>query len=234
MIRSLRLALCFAVILGLAPAGRAGDPAPSAPHAAPAEGHPASPQAAPHAADPHGADPHGEGAHHGPEVKLFGIHLGTLGQFGLKVFNFAVFAGLLFFLLKGALSSAFKARAQELKDQLAQAERDKAEAEAQMHELEQRMGQLQQELDGLLARTEEEATAEKARILEVARAEADQILAQAQQDIAHHHRLAEQDLRALVAKLAAEGAEARLKAQVQGDLAARVLDRSISQVGGTL
>lgn len=225
MIRSLRLALCFAAILGLAPASPAGGPAPSAPHAAPAEGHAASSQA---------AEPHGEGAHHGPEVKLFGIHLGTLGQFGLKVFNFAVFAGLLFFLLKGALSSAFKARAQELKDQLAQAERDKAEAEAQMRELDQRMGQLQQELDGLLARAEEEAAAEKVRILEAARAEADQILAQARQDIAHHHRLAEQELRALVAQLAVEGAEARLKVQVQGDLAARVLDRSISQVGGTL
>lgn len=229
MIRSLRLALCFAVILGLAPSGSAKDPVPPAPHSAPAEGHTATSPSAPRA-----DEPHGEAAHHGPEVKLFGIHLGTLGQFGLKVFNFAVFAGLLFFLLKGALSSAFKARAQELKDQLAQAERDKAEAESQMRELEQRMGQLQQELDGLLARAEEDAAAEKTRILGAARAEADQILAQARQDIAHHQRLAEQELRALVAQLAVEGAEARLKAQVQGDLAARVLDRSISQMGGTL
>lgn len=229
MIRSLRLALCLAVVLGLAPVASATDPVPPAPSTAPAEGHPPAPHG-----PAQGAEPHGDAAHHGPEVKLFGLHLGTLGQFGLKAFNFAVFAGLLFFLLKGALSSAFKARAQELKDQLAQAERDKAEAEAQMRELEQRMGQLQQELDGLMARAEEEAATEKARILEVARAEADQILAQARQDIAHHHRLAEQELRALVAQLAMEGAETRLRAQVRGDLAARVLDRSISQVGGTL
>lgn len=229
MIRSLRLALCLAVVLGYAPMALATDPAPPAPHAAPAEGHSPSAHGATQA-----AESHGEAAHHGPEVKLFGLHLGTLGQFGLKAFNFAVFAGLLFFLLKGALSSAFKARAQELKDQLAQAERDKAEAEAQMRDLEQRMGQLQQELDGLLARAQEEAGAEKTRILEAARMEADQILAQARQDIAHHHRLAEQELRALVAQLAVEGAEARLRGQVQGDLAARVLDRSINQVGGTL
>lgn len=231
MIRSLRLALCLAVVLGFAPAAVATDPVPPAPHAAPAGAH--APSASAHGT-PQAEEAHGEAAHHGPEVKLFGMHLGTLGQFGLKVFNFAVFAGLLFFLLKGALASAFKARAQELKDQLAQAERDKAEAEAQMRDLEQRMGQLQQELDGLLARAEEEAAAEKARILESARTEADQILAQARQDIAHHHRLAEQELRALVAQLAVEGAEVRLRAQVQGDLAARVLDRSISQVGGTL
>jgi len=229
MIRSLRLALCFAVILGWTPVTSASDPAPPAPHAAQTAA-----QTSPAHEGVHAAEPHGETAHHGPEVKLFGMHLGNLGQFGLKVFNFAVFAGLLFFLLKGALSSAFKARTQELKDQLAQAERDKAEADAQMRELEQRMGQLQQELDGLLVRSKEDAASEKARILEAARTEADQILAQARQDIAHHHRLAERELRALVAQLAVEGAEARLKTQVQGDLAARVLDRSIHQVGGPL
>jgi len=37
----------------------------------------------------------------------------------------------LFFLLKGALSSAFKARTKELQEQLGQAERDKAEGLAQ-------------------------------------------------------------------------------------------------------
>lgn len=229
MIRSLRLAFCLALVLGLAPAGAATDHAPAAPHAAPA----ATPSSPDHGSAPAG-DPHGQAAHHGPEVTLFGMHLGTLGQFGLKFFNFAVFAGMLFFLLKGALSSAFKARAQELKDQLAQADRDKAEAEAQLLDLEQRMSQLQRELDSLLARAEEDAAAEKARILAAARAEAEQILAQARQDIAHHHGLAEKELRALVAQLAAEGAEARLKAQVRGDLADRVMDRSISQMGGTL
>lgn len=158
--------------------------------------------------------------------------LGPFGQFMLKVFNFAVFFFGLFFLLKGALSSAFKTRAKELQDQLGQAERDKAEGLAQMRDLETKMTGLQEELDGIMVKAESDAELEKQRILEAARQEADLILAQTRQEIEFQKRLAEQELRALVAELAVQGAADRLQVRVQGVTAERVLDRSIEQVGG--
>lgn len=197
------------------------------------EPHPTA--AAEHAAQAHGAEgaaAHGETAHHGPEVKLFGMSLGPFGQFMLKVFNFAVFFFGLFFLLKGALSSAFKTRTKELQEQLGQAERDKAEGLAQIQELETKMTGLQEELDGIMVKAESDAELEKQRILEAARQEADQILAQTRQEIEFQKRLAEQELRALVAELAVKGATDRLLVRVQGATAERVLDRSIEQVGG--
>ncbi len=222
-----RLTLACVLLLGggaLSAQSHATPPAhtePSPTHA-PAQGTPV--------ADPHAAS--GQGAHHGPEIKLFGLPLNQVGQFGVRVVNFAIFFAILYVLLKGALSSAFKARAKELEEQLAQAERDKAEGEAQLLELEARMATMQSELQGIMARAEADAEAEKQKVLEAARAEAELILAQTQVEIDFQKRLAEKELRALVAELAVEGASKRLEARVQGRVAEEVLDRAIQQVGG--
>lgn len=187
-----------------------------------------------HAPEAEGKEAKGEEheGHHAP-LKLMGMELHRPGQFAVQLFNFALFAGLLVFLLKGALASAFKARAKELEEKLSQAERDRAEADAQIKELEARMAGLQAELAGIMARAETEAEAEKARIIESAKLEAAQILAQTQAEIAFQTRAAEAGLRTLVAELAVEGATRRLQNQVTGDMAAQVIDRSITQVGGS-
>jgi len=192
---------------------------------------PAAPQAASEPAEP--AEAEGGHAHH-PVIKLFGHSLGVLGQFGVSVFNFALFAVILFVLLKGALASAFQARTRELTDKLSLAERDKAEAEAQIRELEGRMAGLQQELEGIMAKAEAEAEAEKTRILESAQAEAAQIRQQTGAEILAQQRSAESGLRALVAELVVAGAAQRLEAQMtgQGEAATRALDHAIAQVGG--
>ena len=171
-----------------------------------------------------------EGGHHGPAVKLFGMELGAGAQFAIKVINFLIFAAGLVFLTKGALSAAFKARAKELEDRLSQAEKDKAEGEAQIHELETKMAGLQAELSGILAKAELDSEAEKQRILEGARAEAAAILEQTKTDIENQRKTAEAELRALVAGLATEGAAKKLKAQVQGAAASSTLDRAIDQI----
>ena len=173
-----------------------------------------------------------EGAHH-PSITLFGHNLGTLAQFGVQVFNFILFAAILVILLKSALASAFKARTRELEDKLSQAETDKAEAAVQIQALDSRMAGLQQELEGIMAKAEADAETEKQRILESAKAEAAQILAQTQAEITFQKRQAEDELRALVAELAVVGATRRLETRLSFDeTATQVLDKAIHQVGG--
>jgi len=203
-----------------------------APHAAEIQdaSHESTATAGAHGAPAEGAA-HG-GAHHGPQITLFGKTLGPGAQFLVKLVNFSIFAGIMLLLLKGPLSAAFKARAKELEDLLNQAEKDKAEGQAQLQELEAKMAGLQSELAGILAKAEADADAERVRILEAARLEADAILAQTQAEIEFQKRLAEKELRALVATLAVEGAAKRLEAKLQGETAGRVLDRAIEQVGG--
>ena len=165
-------------------------------------------------------------------MKLFGGTYGPLGIFIVQLLNFAIWGAGLFFMLKGALSVMFKARKEELITMLAQAERDKADAERQIQELEARMAGLAQELEGIMAKADADAETEKARILESAKAEAAQILLQTGTEIEAQTRQAEAALRALVAELVVEGAARRLESRVQGDVAARVLDQAIEQVGG--
>ena len=215
------LPVALALALGAVPM-RAQAPAGAAPQVEavqPAAGHPAAPEGE-------------EGQAHHPQVKLLGHSLGRGAQLALMVFNFILFAGLLWVLLKGALSSAFKARTKELEDKLSQAERDKAEAEARIRELEARMAGLQQELEGIMGKAEAEAETEKGRILESARAEAALIRDQTRAGIESQQRQAEAELRALVAELAVAGATQRLEARVRGNVADRVMDRAIEQVGG--
>ena len=224
------LAAPCALALALAGAGlRAQTPAPAAPQTeVQAPGKPAAGTAeAPEAPEAEAAE------HHHPEVKLFGKSLGSVAQFGVQAFNFILFAGILFFLLKGALAVAFKARTRELEDKLSQAERDKAEADGQIRDLEQRMAGLAQELEGIMAKAETDAEAEKERILTSARAEAEQIRAQSLAEIEAQKRSAEAALRALVAELVVDGAARRLETRVQGAVADRVLAQAIDQVGGS-
>lgn len=231
--------------LGLAAQGHDAHEVPAAgTHEAPAAGRQAQPaeahgaetaghEAAGHEATAHGAagpEAHG-GAHHGPAMKLFGKEYGNGGAFLVQLLNFAIYAGALFFLLKGALSAMFKSRKEELETMLAQAERDKAEGEAQMREMETKMAGLEDELAGILAKAEADAESEKQRVLEAATAEAAQILAQAQAEIGFQKRQAEQELRALVAELAVEGAAKRLEAKLAGPDATKAIDRAIQQIG---
>jgi len=219
-----------------APAAEKHD-TPAAGHEAPAaEGHAveAAHEAAGHEAAGHEVAGHEAkgGAHHGPAMTLFGKAYGNGGAFLVQLLNFAIYGAGLFFMLKGALSAMFKSRKEELVTMLAQAEKDKAEGEAQMQEMAAKMAGLEGELAGILAKAETDSETEKQRVLEAAKAEAAAILAQAQAEIGFQKRQAEQELRALVAELAIEGATKRLEAKLQGPDSALAIDRAIQQIGG--
>ena len=166
------------------------------------------------------------------EVKLFGLAIPPLGQWIIQLFNLLLFAGGLWYLVKGPVRAAFANMKKDLEDRLAQAERDKAEGEAQIKELEAKMAGLQAELGEILAKAGVEAEAEKQRVLAAAKTEAAAILAAAESAIARQQQLASQELRALVAELAVEAAAKRLEARVQGQVAQSVTDHAIAELGG--
>ncbi len=172
------------------------------------------------------------GGHHGPAVVLFGHELTSGQQFLIKLLNFSLFAGALVFALKGVLASAFRLRAKELQEQLSQADRLRGEAESKLADLEQRMGALQVELDGILAQAESDAQGERDRIVSVARQEAEAILAQVRFEIVSQQRQVEQELRTFVAERVVASARQQLEARISGGEAAGVLDRAIAKVGG--
>ena len=201
-------------------------------------GHEAVPAHDEHAAPAHGEAPaaHGEahaaaGEGHGAAHEGAAHHGIDWTELGFKLINFGLFIGVIWLAAAAKAKLAFKARAEELTHALQQAARDKAEGEAQIASLESKMSGLQAELDGILAKAEKDAEAEKARVIDAARAEAQAILAQTQSEIAFQQRQAEQELKALVAQLAVEGATARIQAKLQGATAASAIDKAITQIG---
>jgi F-type H+-transporting ATPase subunit b len=239
MLKSTRLFL--AVLLAFSPlalVAQSHDTAISEKHEAPT----ANPEALPaghegQAPEGHGASEpaHGEahgGSHHGPAMRLFGKDYGNGGAFLVQLLNFAIYGAALFFLLKGALSAMFKSRKEELEAMLSQAEKDRAEGEAQVKAMEVKMAGLEGEMAGILDKAKKDAEVEKQHVVEAAKAEAALILAQAQAEIGYQKRQAELELRALVAELAVEGAAKRLEAKLQGPEAGKAVDRAIQQIGG--
>ncbi len=231
--------ISLAAALAVSPLGLAAQGhEPEAIHAqAPAaEGHAAPEGQAPAehgtAAEGHEAGAGHEGGHHGPAMMLFGKAYGNGPAFLVQLLNFAIYLAGLVFLLKGAMAAMFKARREEIETALAKSERDRAEGEAQLKELAEKMAGLEGELAGILSKAEADAEQEKQRVLEAARAEAEQILAQTQAEIDIQKRQAELELRALVAELAVEGAAKRLEAKLAGPEAGKALDRAIQQIGG--
>jgi F-type H+-transporting ATPase subunit b len=173
---------------------------------------------------------HNKGHH--PEVKLFGKPIGVLAQFGVTVFNFLIFFGILFLALKGALSSAFKTQKEELQNRLFKSEKDKEEAKLQIQELETRMAGLQQELSSVMAKAEMDAKLEQSQILEDAKTEVAHIVSQTHAEIESLKRGVKAELHAMVMELVVAKAEQNLTAQLHGDLAASTLDRAIGKVRG--
>jgi len=174
---------------------------------------------------------HNNNGHH-PEVKLFGKPIGILAQFGVTVFNFLIFFGILFLALKGALSSAFKTQKEELQNRLFKSEKDKEEAKLQIQELETRMAGLRQELSSVMAKAEMDAKLEQSQILEDAKIEVAQIVSQTHAEIESLKRGVKAELHAMVMELVVANAEQNLTAQLHGDLAASTLDRAIVKVRG--
>ena len=166
------------------------------------------------------------------DVTFLGFAFGSLGQWIIQLMNLALFAGALWYLVKGPVKAAFANYKKDLEDRLAQAEKDKADGEGQIRELEAKMAGLQSELSEILAKAGVEAEAEKQRVLSAARSEAAAILAAAESEIARQQQLASQELRALVAELAVEAAATRLEARMQGATAQSVTDHAIAELGG--
>ena len=233
--RSLILPAAFAAILLLgAPSLRAQ--APAAAHASPGDhgqdrdAAPAVKASAVHEAGEAKAGNEAKAENKAETIKSFGFEFGALSQWIIQVINILIFGGILFYFLKGPISTAFANFKKDLEDRLAQAERDKAEGEAQIKELEAKMAGLQAELGDIMAKAGVEAEAEKQRVLEAAKTEAAAILAAAESEISRQKQLASQELRALVAELAVEAAAKKLEAKVQG-AAQSVTDRAIAELG---
>lgn len=151
----------------------------------------------------------GGGAHHpdsGAQMK----------DFGWRVFNFVVLAGILIFALKKAdVKGSLAARQAEIEKSLKDAETARDAAEAKLREYSGKLDQASKEIDELHAAIIREGEQEKARIVAEAKIAAEKIVAQAALSAEQETLKARNELRIEAARLAVEIATGKLSASIQ-------------------
>jgi len=101
-----------------------------------------------------------------------------------KIFNFILFFGLLWFLLRKPLGQFFSGRREAIAHQLAEATRQRDEAERLQHEMETRLAGLQTEIMTLRERLRLEGERERQALEQQGEAESARLLAQLDQEAA--------------------------------------------------
>ena len=196
------------------PARPAPPPANGAhPAAAPTEHQPAAAAA--------GADHEEAAAEHGNPL------VATIA----RLFNFALLAGTLFYLLRSPLAVYLANRSTQIRERLVKAGDMRAGAAAQQAAIARKMQSLPAELEALRKAGAEEVVAEEARIRQAAQAERDRLLDVTRREISLQLRLAERALTKHAADLAVAVASERVKTTITEADQLRLVDRYLVQVG---
>lgn len=170
------------------------------------------------------AESHGESAEGHEE------HEGSAIDTVARLVNFAIFAGVLVYLLKAPIRTYLSDRGTQIRADLASAVEMKSAAAAQLAEIERKMGALPGEIEALRAQGKREIAAEGERIRTVAEAERSRLLEQARREIEVQTRIAERDLVAHAAELAVGLATHQIEARITDDDRKRLVDRYVAQL----
>lgn len=134
-----------------------------------------------------------------------------------RVMNFAVLAIGLFVLLRKPLSQALSGRITGIRQQLADLEARKAEAEKQLEDYKQRLATLNAESQKIVAEYTRQGEEAKGRILREAEAAAGKLEEQARRNIEHEFQAARAKLQEEVFGQAITRAEALIREKINGD-----------------
>jgi F-type H+-transporting ATPase subunit b len=209
--RDLRILIALVALVWTVAAVSAAQP--QGEHAPPAA---AAEQVGKEAAAEHAAG--GEGGHESPWA------------LPARIFNFAILAGGLFYLLRSPLAGYLTQMGIQVRSELTSAANLRKEAAAQLVAVEAKMQALPGEIEALKRRGAEEIAAEEGRIAGLAEAERQRLLEQATREIGMQLRIAERDLKQRAGELAVELATARVKRTITTADHERLVNQYVSQV----
>ena len=149
-----------------------------------------------------------------------------------KFLNLFVFAGVICYFLRPALSKAFKDKRADIRAQLQKAQAERDAALAKLQDVEQRLTKLDAEVAGARDHAEREAAAEAARAKAATEEEIAKLRVQAQREIEGAGKLARQELRQFTAEESVKMAEELLRRDINAADDARLMKAQAAQIGG--
>ncbi|GAB6096898.1 ATP synthase F0 subunit B [Desulfatiferula olefinivorans] len=148
----------------------------------------------------------------------------------IRVMNFAVLAGALFFLLRKPIGDALNGRIAGIRAQLEELEAKKAQAEKTLADYEKKIATLDDEVSQIIAQYTEQGEAAKKRILDAAAASAEKLEEQAKRNIESEFKAARLKLQAEMMTQALEKAEELVKKTISSDDQDRLIDEYLEKV----
>lgn len=149
-----------------------------------------------------------------------------------RVMNFVVLVVVLFFVLRKPISQTLSSRIKNIREQLESLEAQKAEAEKQLTQYNEKLSQLESEAEKIVEGYIKQGNEAKAKILKEAEATAEKLQVQARRNIEHEFGKARQELQREVVEKSLVKAEERLKkaitAQDQDKLVDEYLDKVVA------
>ncbi|HUQ88729.1 MAG TPA: hypothetical protein VM096_14305 [Vicinamibacterales bacterium] len=146
------------------------------------------------------------------------------------VANFIIFLGVLYYYLNKPLKDYLAGRSATIRKDLVEAAELRANANAQLAAIDQKLQALPGELEALRKRGAEEIRAEEHRIAMAAATDRDRMLEQTRREIELQVRLAKKEILEHAADLSVQLATERIKKEVTPADQDRLVDRYLSQV----
>ncbi len=160
-----------------------------------------------------------------------GDRWGSLLEIG-RAANLLVVVAVLVYVARKPLAHFLTVRSQTIRDQLAEAQKARVDAEARLNEINARMSGLEEELVEMKTAAEKEAREEYQRLTAAADHEADKILERARLEIDGLTRAAQLELKAHAAELSIQLAQDRIRSEMTEDDQRRLFARFVARVGG--
>ena len=151
-----------------------------------------------------------------------------------RLFNLLLIVGVLIWIARKPLSNFFADRSESIREQLAEAQKARADAESRLAEVQSRMSRLDDELKDIANSAEKDAQAEYKRLLVQAEQDAAKIVERSRQEIEGMIRTAQHELRLHAAELSVRLAEEKIQSEISAADHERLLNRFVSKLGGTL
>jgi F-type H+-transporting ATPase subunit b len=150
-----------------------------------------------------------------------------------KAANFAILVGILTYFLRAPLSAYLAGRIGKVREDLVTAAQTREMAVRQLAEIDAKLAALPAELEALKKRGAEDLVAERIRIEQDAQAERQRLLEQTRHEIEMRLRIAKRELLELAADLAVAAASQRIRAAITAEDQVRLVDRYASQLYAT-
>lgn len=151
-------------------------------------------------------------------------------DFGWRVVNLVIFAGILWYFVGGLAKKYFKGRRQSIQDDLANLEERRATAKENLAAVEARIANLETERKAILDESRAQAEQLKASIVEDAQRQAAQILEQARLTAENEGRAVLSEIRATLADEIIDATKKALRGKLKANAHEQLITNSLNKV----